>query len=151
MYCRDYMRSAPVTVSADATIGDAIKTMIQEGQQHVMVVEGDGRFVGEIDAHQLAKVLAPAAVGSDLVIRRAVSSEASAAENADEVKARLSKHIERKVRDFAQHDLAIVGPDLPIGDVIMLLRGGSERMPVVENGKLVGTISMLSILERFHA
>ncbi len=151
MHCKDYMLTTPVKISKDAPISEAIVLILKHRQQHIYVVDTDGRFVGELDAHEFAKVLAPATVGPNYGMESEISSSASAAESYEQVEERLSKQVARPVKDFMDDDLPVVHPEMAIADVIMLLRGGTERMPVVDaDGKLVGGISMISILERFH-
>jgi CBS domain-containing protein len=147
------MRSEPITVSQDAPLREAIALMIKHQQQHILVTDSSDRFAGEIDAHQLSKLLVPGTVGADLGWITPDERKKSAADSAEEVEGYLKPHMDRPVRDFMDQDVPLAHPDMPIAEVFLLLRGGAERMPVIEKAsqKLVGGISMLTILARLHS
>jgi CBS domain-containing protein len=152
MYAKDYVREDPVYVVADDTLSTAIDKMIDSHQLNLWVVDEEGRFVGEIRALQFAKILAPATVGSHYEIESEISAEESVAESLEDAKKRLEPYRDRKVKDFVDHDIPVARPDMPIATALMLLRGGLERVPVVEaaSKKLLGTLSMLTVLSRIR-
>jgi CBS domain-containing protein len=81
-----------------------------------------------------------------------ISADESVAESLEDAKKRLEPYRNRKIKDFVDHDIPVVRPDLPIATALMLLRGGVGRVPVVDaaSKKLLGTLSMLSILSRIR-
>jgi CBS domain-containing protein len=48
-----------------------------------------------------------------------------------------------RIGDIASHDLAAVAPDDPVGRAVQIMREKAvRRLPVVENGKVVGIVSI---------
>ena len=152
MYAKDYMREDPITVFVDDNLSTAIDLIVERHQADLWVVDRDFRFIGEIRALQFAKMLVPVTVGSQYEVDSAISNDESIAESLEDAKQRLKPFLERKVRDYVDHEVPVVRPDLPISSSLMLLRGGLVRMPVVDaqTGRLLGTLSMLTILAKLQ-
>jgi CBS domain-containing protein len=126
--------------------------MLESHQLDLFVVDKKQRFVGELRALQFAKLLVPATVGPRYGMFSEISNSESTAENAEQVKSRIEPYLSRKVGEFVDHDVPVVTDDMPIAQVLMLLRGGQSRMPVVDaGGKLVGVVSMLTVLGRIRS
>ncbi len=152
MYARDYMHEDPFTVSVDDNLSTAVEQMVGKHQADLWVVDGDYRFVGEIRALQFAKVLVPVTVGSQYEIESTISHDESVAESLADAQRRLEPFLDRKVKNYVDHEVPVVRPDLPIASALMLLRGGLVRMPVVDagSGRLLGTLSMLTVLAKLQ-
>ncbi|MBK1649071.1 CBS domain-containing protein [Rhabdochromatium marinum] len=152
MYAKDYMREDPITVFVDDDLSTAIDLIVERHQADLWVVDRDFRFIGEIRALQFAKMLVPVTVGSQYEIDSTISNDESIAESLEDAKQRLKPFLERKVRDYVDHEVPVVRPDLPISSSLMLLRGGLVRMPVVDaqSSRLLGTLSMLTILAKLQ-
>ena len=112
MNVRELMTTAPVTVQPDATLGEVAVLMKQEDCGSIPVVE-DGRLVGIVTDRDI--VIRGIAAGSDPKTQRV-----STVMSADPVTIR---------RDDDLADAEKVMADRQI-----------RRLPVVENGKLVGII-----------
>ena len=112
MNVRELMTTAPVTVEPDATLGEVAVLMKQEDCGSIPVVE-DGRLVGIVTDRDI--VIRGVAAGSDPKTQR-VSTVMSA-------------------------DPVTIRPDDDLADAekVMAVRQ-IRRLPVVENGKLVGII-----------
>lgn len=153
MYAKDYMRDDPFTISVDDDLSTAIDQMVAKHQPDLWVVDENDRFVGEIRALQFAKLMVPVTVGTQYGINSAISNDESIAESLEQAQERLEPFLNRKVRDFVDHEIPVVRPDLPIASALMLLRGGLIRVPIVEAGtdRLLGTLSMLTMLARLRA
>ena len=53
------------------------------------------------------------------------------------------------VGDVADRDVATVGPDTPLGDALLLMVDqGLERLPVVEEGRLLGILPREPVVRR---
>lgn len=152
MYAKDYVRADPVCVAPDDTLTTAIDGMVDNHQFDLWVVDAEKRFIGQIRASQFAKILVPVTVGSHFEIESAISADESVTESLEDAKKRIAPYLGRKVKDFTDHDVPIVRPDMPIATALMMLRGGIGRVPVVEaaSNKLVGTLSMLTVFARIR-
>ena len=54
---RDVMSSPPATISATATVGEAIRTMAEGGYRHLPMVDDDGRPTGVVAVHGIVHYL----------------------------------------------------------------------------------------------
>ena len=112
MNVRELMTTAPVTVQPDATLGEVAVLMKQEDCGSIPVVE-DGRLVGIVTDCDI--VIRGVAAGSDPKTQR-VSTVMSA-------------------------DPVTIRPDDDLTDAEKVMADRQiRRLPVVENGKLVGII-----------
>jgi len=112
MNVRELMTTAPVSVEPDATLGEVAVLMKQEDCGSIPVVE-DGRLVGIVTDRDI--VIRGVAAGSDPKTQR-VSTVMSA-------------------------DPVTISPDDDLTDAEKVMADRQiRRLPVVENGKLVGII-----------
>src|SRR5512134_3095347 len=105
MLCRHYMvrfGAAQSTILDTATLGEALARMIKHHMQQLLLVNQAGEFVGEITTFTLAKLLLN---GSGTQ-----TQEEAEAETVSDVDDRITPHLGRRVRDFAEHDLPTMGP-----------------------------------------
>ncbi|MEO1091548.1 MAG: CBS domain-containing protein [Pseudomonadota bacterium] len=146
MFVADIMQANPTAIQRSATLGEAIELMSKRHMQAVLVVDDQNRFIGEVSAYQLAKVLLPHNARAFGGSRADVSVD----EPLDELVERLTPYLDRKVSDFLDHDIPTVHPKTPLTEALLLLRGGALRMPVTEgpDDKLVGAVSVLTVLRR---
>ena len=116
---RDVMTSNPVTVTPDTTVIDAAKKMSTADIGDVLVQNGSGVCI---------------MTDRDVVVR-------VIAEGRDPAKT--------TVGDVCSTDLATVTPDTPISTAIGLMRDKAvRRIPVVEDGRPVGIVSLGDLAER---
>ncbi|MFW5680536.1 MAG: HPP family protein [Pseudomonadota bacterium] len=140
------MHESPTAIQRTAKLREAIELMASRHMQALLVVDDQNRFVGEISALQLAKMLVPrnarAFIGDH--------PDASADETVDDLVARLKPYLDRPVADFVDHDIPTVHPKTPLTEALLLLRGGALRMPVTDgpDDRLVGAVSVLTVLRR---
>jgi CBS domain-containing protein len=112
MNIRDVMTSNPRTVSPNDTIQNAACIMRDEDTGVVPVVE-NGRPVGVV-------------TDRDIVVRAVANGE-----------------LNRPVRDVVSGNVVTVGPDMSTKEAAELMREYQiRRLPVVENERLVGIVSL---------
>lgn len=110
---RDLLKGDPVTVEASATVQDAAKLMDENDIGNVLVVENN-----EVQG---------IVTDRDIVVRVIAKGEGADA----------------SVREAATTDLETLEPDASIDDAIQKMEQGNvRRLPVVEDGKPVGVISL---------
>ncbi|MEH1125214.1 CBS domain-containing protein [Micromonospora sp. CPCC 206061] len=112
---RDVMTPGPVTVAPDATLIDAAQQMRDKDIGDVLVVDLDGHLRGIV-------------TDRDIVVRAL----------ADGREARVTM-----VGDVCSPDPVSVAPDDDVERAVDMMRGKAvRRLPVVENGRLVGVVSL---------
>ena len=119
---RDYMLSHPATISADATLHEAMSVIIDNRISGLCVID---------EAENLVGIL------SELDCLRAILG------------AVYNKTSIGLVRDFmASDNLIVAHPDEDIVDVAQdMLMNNKRRRPVVENGRLIGQITCRQLLK----
>jgi CBS domain-containing protein len=112
MNIRDVMTSNPRTVSPEDTIQNAARIMRDEDTGVVPVVE-NGRAVGVV-------------TDRDIVVRAVADGE-----------------LNRPVRDIVSGDVVTARPDMSTKEAAQLMSEHQvRRLPVVENERLVGIVSI---------
>jgi CBS domain-containing protein len=112
MNIRDVMTSNPRTVSPEDTIQNAARIMRDEDTGVVPVVE-NGRAVGVV-------------TDRDIVVRAVADGQ-----------------LDRPVRDIVSGDVITARPDMSTKEAALLMSEHQvRRLPVVENERLVGIVSI---------
>ena len=115
---RDILSGDPVTVEASATVEDAAKLMDERDIGNVLVVE-NGEVQGIV-------------TDRDIVVRVIAKGNGGDA----------------SVREAASTDLQTLEPDSSIEDAIQKMEQGNvRRLPVVEDGKPLGVVSLGDLAE----
>lgn len=118
---REVMTSNPVSVTADATLRDAAQVMRDRDIGDVIVKKSDGSGLCGIVTDR------------DIVVR-AIAGGLDLATST--------------VEDVCSHDLVTIGPDEAIGRAVELMTDRAiRRLPVVEEGELVGFVSLGDLAE----
>jgi CBS domain-containing protein len=141
MKARDVMVSPVTTVSPTALVKDVAKLFLERGFSGAPVVDDTGRIVGIVSERDL---MCRADIGTDrrrpwwlwlLTDQRTLA--------ADYVKAHATK-----VADVMTRDVITVSPDTPLRDIATLLeKNAIKRVPIVENGQLVGLVSRANLVQ----
>lgn len=130
---KDLMSPRPTTVSPQANLHEALKTMNHTGYRHIPVVAND-RLVGIL---------------TDRDIRLAVNSPILE-EDTDLSREKVLDDI--SVGECMTSDPQCVTSDTPLNEVAeLLMLNKFGAMPVVDDGQLVGLISTVDFLKPFAA
>jgi len=106
------MTSAVVSVNANDPIRDVLQLMLDNSVSGVPVVDDEQMLVGLVSEYDLIGIL----FGSNLV--------------------------EARASDYMTHCPDIVSPDMSLADLAdLFLTSTRRRLPVVEEGKLIGIVS----------
>lgn len=109
----------PITIAPSASVSEAIKLMAERGVGSLLVVEGDA-LLGIFTERD--------------VLRRVVPDFETASS--------------RPVRDFMTADPDALTADTPVGFALNRMAvGGYRHVPIVEDGKPVGVISVRDVLK----
>lgn len=112
---KEVMTADPITIQGTSTVEEAAQLMKTEDIGDVMVVDKDDKLTGILTDRDI--VIRGAAGGADL------------------------KTV--KVKEIVSKELKTVGPNSSIDDAVALMRSEAvRRLPVVENGKLLGIVTL---------
>ncbi|MBT4864808.1 MAG: CBS domain-containing protein [Planctomycetaceae bacterium] len=114
---REVMRQDVITLSPDDTAGDAIRLLLNNSISGAPVVDNEGHIVGLVSEYELLQV----------------------------VYDRLLATV--PVSEFMTREVISYGPDTTIIEVAgMFMAARIRRIPIVEDGKLIGLLSRRDLL-----
>jgi CBS domain-containing protein len=119
MIVREALVSDPRVLPADASVREAAELLTHPQVKNVLVTDGE-RLLGCVTVES---IVAAVARGAEL---------GSA-----------------KVRDVVEPEVASVPPDMPLDEALHLMaEQGLERLPVTENGRLIGVLPREPVARR---
>src|SRR5262245_20101337 len=119
---RDVMATDVLTIPHTASVGEAIQMVLAGEVECAPVIDGRGRLLGFVSEAQLLVVFYD-----------------------DEVR-------EERITACLSDDVVSIEADTPLTDVGRKLnRSGAPRLAVLENGRLVGTISRADLVQHIAA
>ncbi|ALJ35172.1 CBS domain-containing protein [Azospirillum brasilense] len=140
MKAADIMTRQVVTIGPDATVTEAAKRMLENRISGLPVCDSNGRLLGVISEGDLLRRTETGTV------RRASWWLAMFA-GAPNQAADYTKSHGRHVRDAMTESLISVTEETPLDEVVRLMEGNRiKRVPVLNNGTLVGIVSRANLL-----
>ena len=126
MLAKDLMTPEVLILSPDATVGEAIETLVKSGVSGAPVVEKDGHIFGVLTEEDLLMFYEyPEECHLEMPIRKAKVLGA----------------------DLVTRGVISIRPETPLEDVATLFIGRKiKRVPVVENARIVGILSRRDLL-----
>ncbi|HWM48232.1 MAG TPA: CBS domain-containing protein [Xanthobacteraceae bacterium] len=141
MKAADVMVRDVVTVSPDATVHEVVLLLLKNRISGVPVVDAAGKLVGIVSEGDL---LHRAEAGTEQRHSRFLSVFASNEARAAE----YVKSHSRKVSDIMTKNVVTASPATSLRDIAaMLEKNGIKRVPIVDNGKLVGIVSRANLIQ----
>jgi CBS domain-containing protein len=141
MNANDVMTVRVVTIAPDATVQEAAKLMLERGVSALPVVDKSGKLVGIISE-------------GDLMRRAETGTERKASwwldfiSGTDRLAYDFVKAHSTKVADVMTSGVVVAKPDTPLNEVAKLLEDNRiKRVPVVEEGMLIGVVSRANLLQ----
>src|SRR5215207_692995 len=139
------MDSNPVTVGPDASVQDVVAALREHQLPGLPVIDSDGRAVGIVTE---ADLVLPDDEG-DLHLPHYVNLFGGTVflESLDRFEGRLRKAFAANAADMMTRDPDTVDPDTSVRDAARRIHEtGHNRLPVVEDGRLVGVVTRLDVL-----
>jgi CBS domain-containing protein len=136
---RDVMVSHVITVGPELDVKAIANTLVANGISAVPVVAIDGSIVGIVSEGDL--------------MRRAVSGAKRSRwletfSTAEQLMADFVKAHGRKAKDVMTRQVISISPDTSLQEIANLLeKNGIKRVPVIENGRLVGIVSRANLVQ----
>ena len=141
MKAKDVMTLKVATVSPDMSVRDTAAKMLESGISGIPVVDDKGQLLGVVSEGDL---LRRTETGTD---RRSGSWWLKLVTlSSDDARNYIKTHGTR-VADVMSHPVITVTPDTDLNDVAMLLeKHRIKRVPVADNGALLGIVSRADLL-----
>jgi len=142
---RDIMDPDPVTVRPDTPVEEVVRTLRQHELPGLPVVEEDGRCVGIVTE---ADLVLPDDEG-DFHIPHYINLFGGTVflEPLSRFEGRLRKAFASQAADMMTRDPDTVAPDTDVREAARLIHeSGHNRLPVVEDGRLVGVVTRVDVL-----
>jgi CBS domain-containing protein len=142
---REIMDSDPATVGPGSSVEEVVRLMREHELPGVPVVEEDGTCVGMITE---ADLVLPDDQG-DLHIPHYVNLFGGTVflEPLGRFEQRLRKAFASNAADMMTREPDSVSPDTTVRDAARLIHEtGHNRLPVIENGRLVGVVTRVDVL-----
>jgi len=147
---RDYMDSQPITVTPDTGLEEVARVLGENELHGVPVVDGSGGVVGIVTENDLV-------IGDDegdLHIPHYIELFGGLIflEPFRRFEQRLKKAVAATAEQMMTADPRTVGPDDDVhGAAHVIVETGHNRIPVVEDGRLVGVISRADVVRALAA
>ena len=141
MKARDVMAPHVITVGPELDLKAVANTLVANGISAVPVVSIDGSVVGIVSEGDLMR---RAVSGAERKRSRWLETFASA----EYLMAEFVKAHGRKAKDVMTRQVISVSPDTSLQEIADLLeKHGIKRVPVIENGRLVGIVSRANLVQ----
>jgi CBS domain-containing protein len=134
MKVKDVMEPNPITIPVSATYEEVAKILYTHGISGAPVIDENGELIGMVSEKDLFRILYP-------YYRSYYETPVSYTDMEDREN-KLEEVKDKKVDVYMTKILVTIEPDAPVmrAGAIMLAKQ-IHRLPVVENGKMVGIIS----------
>jgi CBS domain-containing protein len=142
---RDIMDPDPPTVRPDSPVEEVVETLRRHELPGVPVVDADGAVVGIVTE---ADLVLPDDEG-DLHIPHYINLFGGTIflEPLSRFEQRLRKAFASKAEDMMTGDPDTVAPDTSVREAARIIHeSGHNRLPVVEDGRLVGVVTRVDVL-----
>lgn len=143
MQAADVMTRDVITVAPDDSVRDAALMLLKNRISAMPVLDNQGRLIGVVSEGDLVR---RAEIGTDR--QRPWWQEAFA--GSERLARDYIRAHGRKVSDIMTSPAIFAAPDTELSKIASLMeRNGIKRLPVVENGRLVGLVSRVDLLRAF--
>ncbi len=140
MLVRDLMDSKVLTVTPESSLPDAYSYMLDNQAIGVAVVTEEGHLAGFVSEGDFIRATIPSA--TDIAIYESIITD----KELPEQMVRNLRFI--KVEDIMTSNIVTIEADEPVLNALALLHVHNlKRLPVLEDGKLVGSIGRPDILK----
>ncbi len=141
MKARDVMVSPVITVKPSASVREVAETLVNKHISAVPVVDDQGKLLGIVSEGDLLH-------RAEARTQRRRSWWLTGLIRGDALASEYIKAHSRSVTDVMTKEVITAAPDTPLYEIAALLeRNSIKRVPVVENGRIVGIVSRANLVQ----
>ena len=142
----DIMERDPVAVGRDDDVESVIRVLREHELPGVPVVDGSGKLVGIITENDL--ILRDEQADLHLPHHLDIMGGVIYLESMKHFEERIKKAFASKAEDMMTANPTTVTPDAPVDEAAELIAEHKHnRLPVVDDGRLVGVVTRLDVLD----
>jgi CBS domain-containing protein len=148
--CRSIMSAPPAVLKPTDSLLSALQTMVQQRLPALPVVDGDDRYVGMLARSRLIALAMPRVI-SHQDEQHPLSHLLQVGFIQDtlvDLQQRVDAVAKDPVSRYLDTEVPVLGPDTPLMNAMLFLYRQRNVLPVVENGKLLGIVSVWDVLAR---
>ncbi|GLQ77282.1 hypothetical protein GCM10007881_07980 [Mesorhizobium huakuii] len=140
MRASDIMTMGATTVRPDTTIEHAARVMLEHRISGLPVVNAQGKLLGIVTERDLLR-------REEIGTARHRPRWLEIWLNRSQLAREYAQEHGREVEHVMSRDVASVGPDAPVGEIVDLMeKRRIKRLPVVSEGKVIGIVSRSNLL-----
>lgn len=138
MKVRDLMTTEVITVGREASLKEAARRMIEAGVSGLVVTDAEGTLKGVVTEADFVKAESGRRAAKRARLLRWMTPDPEIPST------------ERLVGDVMTADVVTLGPDADHAEAARVMRkAGIKRIPIVDDGRLLGIVSRSDILRAF--
>lgn len=139
MLVRQAMLPNPLVVKPETSVYDFCKTVLNSNQTTATVVDDGGQICGIVSVHDVFDKIVPPYIDTDSKLAEVIHEEYFEEKFAEFERMNVADIMVTKVETLHPDDSVIAA-------VAMLFHHKHKSIPVIENGKFVGTVTRRSVL-----
>jgi CBS domain-containing protein len=141
MHVSDAMTPTVITAKPSMSIDEIVRLMVENRISGLPVIDEHGKLVGIVTEGDL---LRRAEMGTELSVSRWRALLMGPARLAEQ----YTRAHARTVQDLMTREVATIAPTAPLAEVVALMQARAiKRLPVVDQGRLVGIISRADLMK----
>lgn len=148
--CRSIMSAPPAVLRPTDTLLSGLQAIVRHRLPALPVVEADQRYVGMLPRSRLIALAMPRVLSHE--DQRHPLSHLLQVGFIRDTLAELQERIDAVANDpVSRHidpEVPVLSPDTPLMNAMLFLHRQRNLLPVVENGKLIGILSVWDVLSR---
>ena len=150
IYVESIMKK-PIVVNFNDNIGDVIALFRKNKISGAPVVDNNGNVIGIISESDIIKTLTTHSEGINMVLPSPldlIELPLKTTLKMEEFKEDMERALKIKVVDIMTKDVISIPPNTSINDAAkIMVENNIKRLPIIENGKLVGIITRGDLIE----
>ncbi|MFZ3171177.1 MAG: CBS domain-containing protein [Carboxydocellales bacterium] len=143
MQAKDIMTTEVVTVTPEDTVEEVVKIISERGISGIPVVDASGKLVGIVSEGDIITRSKNLQIPTHIQLLGGVIY----LESTKKLESDLRKMVAFQVKDLMTSKVFTVSSEAPVAEIATIMTEEQvNRIPVVENGKVVGIVSRADIV-----
>lgn len=145
--CRSIMSNPPAVLKPTDTLRFALQAMVDHRVPTLPVVDGSGRYLGMLPRSRLIQLVMPRVLQQEDVQHPLSRLQAGfIREPLDSLQQRFAAVADEPVGRHVDAEVPLLSPNSPLMTAMLHLHRQRNVLPVIENGRLIGIVSVYDAL-----